>query len=71
MFLFLFFKYCADVKIFLFFNCAGVENCGASKGFGFIYILVLCPCDARLNKKSIYKLKKYFFSDNIIKSNNK
>ena len=39
-----------------------MENCGASKGFGFIYIRVLCPCDARLNKK-------YF--DNIIKFNNK
>ena len=29
MFLFLFFKYCADVK-----------NCGASRGFGFIYIYI-------------------------------
>ena len=29
MFLFLFFKYCADV-----------ENCGASRGFGFIYIYI-------------------------------
>jgi len=27
LFLFLFFKYCADV-----------ENCGASRGFSFIYI---------------------------------
>ena len=23
-----------------------VKNCGTSRGFGFIYILVLCPWDA-------------------------
>ena len=44
-----FFKYCVDVekKIMIYFlnivltwkkYCADVENCGASKGFGFIYI---------------------------------
>ena len=59
MFLFLFFKYCDDMEIFFYFlffkYYADVENCGASKGFGFIYILVLCPCDAQLNKKITYK----------------
>ena len=29
LFIYLFFKYCADV-----------ENCGANKGFGFIYIYI-------------------------------
>ena len=44
------FKYCVDVK-----------NYESFKDFGFIYILVLCQCDARLNKKIIYKLKYIFF----------
>ena len=38
-----------------------MENCKNFRGFKFIYILVLCLCDAQLNKK-------YF--DNIIKLNN-
>ena len=26
-----------------------------------IYIYILCPCDTRLNKKNVYKLKYIFF----------
>ena len=48
--------------LFFYLNNADVENCGEVRGFCFIYILVLCPCIARLNKK-------YF--DNINKLNNK
>ena len=48
---------------FLFFlSNADMENCKEIRGFGFIYIIVLCSCDVRLNKK-------YF--DNINKLNNK
>ena len=38
MIYFLFFKYCADV-----------ENCKSFRIFGYIYILVANPCDARKN----------------------
>ena len=34
-------------KYILFKYCADVENCESFKGFGFIYILVANPCDAR------------------------
>ena len=43
-----------------------MKNCESFKGFNFIYTLVLCPCDAQLSKRIIYK-----FFDNIIKFNNK
>ena len=34
---------------------ADIENYGASKGFGFIYILVIGPCVARFYEKA-YKI---------------
>ena len=42
-------------EFFFFFKKGDVENCGSSRGFGFIYInrLVLCPFNTRLNKKKI------------------
>lgn len=47
--------------IILFKYYADVGNYESFRGFGFIYILVSCSCDARLNKRIIYKFKKYFF----------
>ena len=35
-------------------NISDLENCGSYRGFGYIYIyiLVLYPCNTRLNQKS-------------------
>ena len=43
--------------IILFKYCADVENCESFRGFGFIYMLVLCPCDARFNQNSYVNYK--------------
>ena len=39
--------------IILFKYCTDVENCESFRDFSFIYILVLCSCDAWLNDKKI------------------
>ena len=39
--------------------CADKENCESFRGFSFIYILVLYPCNARLNQNS--NVNKFFF----------
>ena len=38
--------------------CADKENCESFRGFSFIYILVLYPCNARLNQNS--NVNKFF-----------
>ena len=44
-----------------------MENCRSSRDFGFIYVLALCSCNARLNQ-NLY-VNNFFI--NLLKINNK